>query len=71
MASSTRKVFLRGLINTITLKASQHGVLEDSTLEERIRLFDSRPRLNDECFTIKWLISMFYFFRHSLNTCIS
>lgn len=31
------------LINKVTLKASQHGVLEDSTLKERIQL-DSRYR---------------------------
>ena len=48
------------LINKVTLKASQHGVLEDSTLKERIQL-DSRPRLNDECFTISGSYRCFSF----------
>ena len=53
---------LPGLINEERLIASQHGVLEDSTLEERIRLFDSRPRLKDEFFTISGSCRCFTFY---------
>lgn len=59
------------LINKVTLKASQHGVLEDSTLKERIQLDSRSPTFEWRMLYYKWLISMFFFFRHSLNTCIS